>query len=263
MVYGTIYVYEFEGDVTDRIPAMEDEDYVGCWQEAGYSFLFFHRQKHGFFRHLDLTFRSELAIKHEDWESGVPLGPLKVGRIGIHQPWNAPFEDGFNIAIDPNMAFGSGFHFSTRGCLTLLDRLFSLWRPERVLDLGTGTGILSLACLKMGAPMAVGVDNNDLALKTAANNRRINGLVDRMHLIKAHAEEVLCIDADLLIANVHFSALSALVDRPEFYGRRYYLVSGMIRGEASAIEGRLRGRLDLVDSYCEEFWSTHLFMQRL
>jgi ribosomal protein L11 methyltransferase len=260
-VYGTIYVYECEGDVTDRIPAMGDEDYVGCWQEAGYSFLFFHRQKRDLFRRLHLTFRSELAIKHEDWESGVPLEPLKVGRIGIHQPWNAPFEEGISIAIDPNMAFGSGFHFSTRGCLTLLDRLFSHWRPQRVLDLGTGTGILSLACLKMGAPMAVGVDNNDLALRTAANNRRINGLADRMHLIRAHAEEMLCIDADLLIANIHFSALSPLVDRPEFYGRRYYLVSGMIRGEAKSIEGRLKGRLNPVDSYCEEYWSTYLFTQ--
>jgi ribosomal protein L11 methyltransferase len=261
-VYGTIYVYEFEGDVADRLPAMEDEDYVGCWQEAGYSFLFFHRQKQDLFGRLHLPFRSEFVIKHEDWESGVPLNPLRVGRIGIHQPWNAPFADGINIAIDPNMVFGSGFHFSTRGCLILLDRLFSHWIPQRVLDLGTGTGILSLACLKMGAPVAVGVDNNDLALKTAANNRRINGLVDRMHLIKAHAEEMLSIDADLLIANIHFSALSALVDRPEFYGKRYYLVSGMIRGEAKAIEGRLKGRLDPVDSYCEEFWSTYLFTER-
>ena len=261
-MYGTIYVYEFEGDVADRIPAMEDEDYVGCWQEAGYSFLFFHRQKQDLFGRLHLPFRSEFIIKHEDWESGVPLSPLRVGRIGIHQPWNAPFTDGINIAIDPNMAFGSGFHFSTRGCLILLDRLFSRWMPQRVLDLGTGTGILSLACLKMGAPVAVGVDSNDLALKTAANNRRINGLADRMHLIKAHAEEMLSIDADLLIANIHFSALSALVDRPEFYGRRYYLVSGMIRGEAKDMEGRLKDRLDPVDSYCEESWSSYLFTQR-
>jgi len=260
-VYGTIYVYEFEGDVRDRIPAMEDEDYVGCWEEAGYSFLFFHRQKRDLLGSLRLPFRSELAINHEDWESGVPLEPLKVGRIGIYQPWNAPFVDGINIAIDPNMAFGSGFHYSTRGCLMLLDRLFSCWMPQRVLDLGTGTGILSLGCLKMGAPLAVAVDNNDLALKTAARNRRINDLADRMLLVKANAEEMLSIDADLLIANVHFSALCSLVDRPEFFGRRYYLVSGMIRGEALAIEGRLKARLVLVDRYCEEFWSTYLFAE--
>ena len=261
-MYGTIYVYELEGDATDRIPELSDEDYVGCWREAGYSFLFFHRPKHDLLRRLCLPFRSELAIKHEDWESGAPLAPLKVGRIGIHQPWNAPFADGINIAIDPNMAFGSGFHASTRGCLMLLDRLFRRWMPERVLDLGTGAGILSIACLKMGAREAVGVDNNDLALKTAADNRLINGLADRMHLVKANAEEMLSIDADLLIANMHFSALSSLVDRPEFYGRRYYLVSGMIRNEAHAIEGRLKTRLCLADSFCEEFWSTYLFTER-
>jgi len=245
--------------VTDRIPALTDKDYVGCWREAGYSFLFFHSQKQELLRRLRLSFRSELAIRHEDWESGVPLRPLKVGRIGIHQPWNSPFDEGINLAVDPNMAFGSGFHASTRGCLILLDRLFSFWKPQRVLDLGTGTGILSLACLKMGAQAAVGIDNNELALKTADKNRRINGLVDRMHLIRAHAEEVLFIDADLLIANVHFSALSALIDKHEFYGRSYYLLSGMIRREADAIEGRLKGSLPLVDSYCEESWSTFLY----
>lgn len=260
-VYGIIYIYEFEGDVRDRTPWADDGDYVGCWLEAGYSFLFFRREKQDLFQRLHLPYRSELAIRHEDWESGMPLQPFKVGRIGIHQPWNAPFEGDINIAIDPNMAFGSGFHFSTKGCLTLLDRLLSRWRPRRVLDLGTGTGILSLACLKMGAPLAVAIDDNDLALRTAANNGRINGLGERMLLIKAHAEEMLPIEADLLIANIHYSALSSLVDRPEFYGRRYYIVSGMIRGEARAIEERLKERLELVDRYCEEFWSTYLFSQ--
>ena len=261
-MYGTIYIYEFEGDVRDRTQWVNDGDYVGCWQEAGYSFLFFHREKRGLLQRLRLPFRSELAIRHEDWESGVPLQPVKVGRICIHQPWNAPFEGGVNVAIDPNMAFGSGFHFSTKGCLTLLDKLLSRWRPQRVLDLGAGTGILSLACLKMGTPAAVAIDNNDLALKAAANNGRINGLAERLLLIKANAHEMLPIEADLLIANIHYSALSSLVDRPEFYGRRYYIVSGMIRGEARAIEERLKERLDLVDAYCEEFWSTFLFSQR-
>jgi len=261
-MYGTIYIYEFEGDVSDRNPWAGDADYVGCWREAGYSFLFFHKEKRDLFERLRIPYRSELAIRHEDWESGMPLQPLKVGRIGVHQPWNAPFAEGISIAVDPNMAFGSGFHSSTKGCLTLLDRLFSRWRPRRVLDLGTGTGILSLACLKMGAPLAVAIDNNDLALKVAAHNRRINGLTERMFLIEAHAEEMLSIEADLLIANIHYSALSSLVDRPEFYGRRYYVVSGMIRGEASSIEGRLKKKLELEDGYSEEFWSTYLFSQR-
>jgi hypothetical protein len=65
-VYGTIYIYEFKGDVTGRIP----------W----------------------VPYRSELAIRHEDWESGIPLQPIKIGSIGIHQPWNAPNEPGINIA---------------------------------------------------------------------------------------------------------------------------------------------------------------------
>ena len=91
-MYGTVYIYEFEGDVRDRIQWANDEDYVGCWHEAGYSFLFFHREKRDLLQRLRMPCRSELVIRHEDWESGMPLQPLKVGRIGIHQPWNAPFE---------------------------------------------------------------------------------------------------------------------------------------------------------------------------
>jgi ribosomal protein L11 methyltransferase len=261
-LYGTIHVYEFEGDPMDRIPALADEDYVGCWQEGGYSFLFFRTPKRDLFESLSLSFRSELAIKHEDWESGVPLQPVKVGRIGIHQPWNSGPGEGVDIVIDPNMAFGSGFHASTRGCLLLLDRLFSRAEVRRVLDLGTGTGILSLACLKMGAAVAVSVDNNDLALRTAYNNRHMNALDERMLLVKADAEQMLDLKADLLIANIHFSALSSLIDKPGFGGRKHCLLSGMIRGQADAIAEGMKKDFILVDSYCEEFWSTYLFEPR-
>ena len=85
-MYGTIHIYEFKGDVTGRMPWASGGDYVGCWHEAGYSFLFFHRQEHDLFERLRLSYRSELSIRHEDWESGIPLQPIKIGRIGIHQP---------------------------------------------------------------------------------------------------------------------------------------------------------------------------------
>ena len=261
-MYDLVYIYEFEGDMSPRAPLVRDADYIGFWQEGAYSFLFYHAPKKELFERLGLAFRSELAIRHEDWESGAPLAPLRVGRIGIHQPWNGPTGAPFDIVIDPNMAFGSGFHASTRGCLTLLDRLFAETRPRRVLDLGTGTGVLSLACLKMGSETAVGIDSNNLAIEAAVRNKRLNGPDERLHLIRGDASGFVDLPADLLIANMHFAAIDPLTRMDGFYGKDYCLVSGLIRSEGATIRERIAERLDLVDSFSENFWFTYLFKKR-
>jgi ribosomal protein L11 methyltransferase len=261
-VYGLVYIYEFEGDMSQKAPLVRDADYIGFWHEGAYSFLFYHAPKKDLFERLGLPVRSELAIRHEDWESGGPLAPLRVGRIGIHQPWNGPTGAPFDIVIDPNMAFGSGFHASTRGCLTLLDRLFTAARPARVLDLGTGTGVLSLACLKMGSESAVGIDSNNLAIEAAVRNRRLNGLDHRLHLVRGDASDFVHMPADLLIANMHFAAIDPLTRMDGFYAPSYCLVSGLIRTEGATIRERVEERLDLMDSFSENFWFTYLFKKK-
>ena len=160
------------------------------------------------------------------------------------------------------MAFGSGFHPSTRGCLILLDRLFAAAQPTRVLDLGTGTGVLSLACLKMGAMTAMGIDSNNLAIEAADRNRRLNGLDERLHLVRGNSEDFVDLPADLLIANMHFAVIDPLTRRDGFYEKDYCLVSGLIRTEGHTIRERIERRLDLVDSYSENFWFTYLFKRR-
>ena len=261
-MYELVYVYEFEGNLEENVPAVKDEDYIGFWREGKCSFLFFHRPKKDALSRLGLCFRSELAIRHEDWESGTPLAPIKVGRISIHPPWHAPIPAEFVVAIDPNMAFGSGFHASTRGCLMLLDKLFSGHKIRRVLDLGTGTGILSLACLRMGASCAVGVDSNNLAMEAARQNREANGLTEKLHLVRGNAEDFLGVPADLVVANMHHAAIEPLLRREEFYTKAYYLVSGLIRTEGASIRERLGERLDLMESFSENYWFTYLFKAR-
>ena len=124
-MYDLVYIYEFEGDLSKEIPRIFDADYIGFWKESRYSFLFFKQPKRSLPEQLSLPLRSELAIRHEDWESGMPLGVLTVGHITLHPPWNpAPVGEGLRICIDPGMAFGSGYHPSTKGCLVLLQKLF-------------------------------------------------------------------------------------------------------------------------------------------
>jgi len=259
-MYDRVYIYEFEGNLKSRIPAIADEDYLGFWKEANYSFLFFRKDKKTRLQELLPPFRSELVIRHEDWEPGESLDFFPVGRMIIHPSWKKPLAGGkIAICIDPCMAFGSGYHASTKGCLLLLDKLFQKFIPEKVLDLGTGTGILSIACLKMGAQKAFSLDYNNLAADTARKNRRLNELEKEMHLWLGDARDFLYIDADLLMANMYFQVLNEISDQEAFYSKKYYLLSGLIGHEGSLLVEKMKTKLHLLDSYQENFWFSYLF----
>ncbi|MBM4332490.1 MAG: hypothetical protein FJ117_14950 [Deltaproteobacteria bacterium] len=73
--------------------------------------------------------------------------------------------------------------------------------------MGTGTGILSIACLKMGTQNAYGIDYNNLSKATAGKNRSLNGLMENLHLWMGDARDFLHLDADSLIANMHFQII--------------------------------------------------------
>lgn len=260
-MYDLVYIYEFEGNVSSRIPSVKaDEDYIGFWKEANYSFLFFKEEKKALLQKHFPPFRSELVIRHEDWESGNSLDILRVGRLVLHPPWKLPpSNDGIPICIDPGMAFGSGYHASTKGCLTLLDRLFQEFIPEKVVDLGTGTGILSIASLKMGSKFTYSLDYNNLSVETAKKNRSLNGVERDLLLWRGEAKDFLYLSADLLLANMHFQVIDAITDEELFYTKKYYLLSGLLGQEGYLLEEKLKKRLTLLDSYKENFWFTYLF----
>ncbi len=260
-MYDRVYIYEFEGNLSSRIPLVKgDEDYIGFWKEATYSFLFFKGEKKALLQKHLPPYRSELVIRHEDWESGNSLDILQVGRLIIYPPWKLPSgNQGISICIDPGMAFGSGYHASTKGCLILLDKLFPEFIPEKVLDLGTGTGILSIACLKMGSMSTCSLDYNNLSIETAKKNRSLNGVEKGLHLWMGDAKHFLYPEADLLIANMHYQVIDQLTDQEIFYSKKYYLLSGLLGHEGHRIEEKLKGRLVLLDTHQENFWFTYLF----
>ena len=85
--------------------------------------------------------------------------------------------DRIKIIMDPGMAFGTGTHETTSLCLETLDSLVK--GGERVLDIGTGSGILAIAALKLGAGSAEGVDIDPMCVRTAGENAARNGVADR------------------------------------------------------------------------------------
>jgi ribosomal protein L11 methyltransferase len=259
-MYDLIYIYEFEGDLTGELPRVIDDDYVGFWKEGHYSFLFFKQPKRVALEELSLSIRSELTIRHEDWESGRPLGVLEVGSITLYPPWLAPTtSSNIQICIDPGMAFGSGYHPSTKGCLVLLQSLFSHCTPARVLDLGTGSGVLSVACLKLGSETCYAVDNNNLAIDMARKNRVINRVADRMHLVMGNGADFLHVPADVLVANIHHAVIDDITNREAFFTKQYYLLSGLLGSEGARINEKLAPRLRLLETHSENYWFSYLF----
>ncbi|TVQ73055.1 MAG: 50S ribosomal protein L11 methyltransferase [Balneolaceae bacterium] len=143
---------------------------------------------------------------NEEWEK--TIRPLTVGRFFIHPTWTDEVSppDCIPLVIDPKMAFGTGYHETTRLLLRLLpDHV----RPgDRVLDMGTGTGILAIAALRLGAGGALGIDIDPWCYDNALENARLNAVSDRLE-IRIGSTEQIPPDAryDLILANINRNIL--------------------------------------------------------
>jgi len=112
------------------------------------------------------------------WKAGYV--PQRIGRVVIVPSWlDEPIgPNEVALGLDPGMAFGTGLHPTTRGCLTLLQEISPM--PPVVLDVGSGSGILALAALRLGAERAVCYDIDPLAVEATLANAAANGLADRV-----------------------------------------------------------------------------------
>ncbi len=110
----------------------------------------------------------------ENWKTHFP--PLSIGeRLFVRPPWVDEVPGGrVSIVLDPGMAFGTGHHASTRGCLELLEAALVARPGARVLDLGTGSGILAIAARKLGADEIFAIDIDPDACAVAAENAAVN-----------------------------------------------------------------------------------------
>lgn len=140
------------------------------------------------------------------WEE--TIRPIVVGPFLVKPTWaSAPAggEELILLEIDPKMSFGTGYHESTRLALRLLPGLVR--GGERILDAGTGTGILAIAAVKLGASGGVTFDNDEWAIQNAVENFYLNGVADRLAFVPGTMEDIREGDFDLILANIQLNVL--------------------------------------------------------
>lgn len=151
------------------------------------------------------------GVQQEDWETGwkAYYHAMNIGeRLAIVPSWETYDTARTVITLDPGMAFGTGTHETTALCLTALDALVK--GGERVLDIGTGSGILAIAALKLGAAEADGVDIDPMCVRTAGENAALNGVQDKFRVLIGDLSDKASGTYDIICANIVANAIKAL-----------------------------------------------------
>lgn len=206
----------------------------------------------------------------EEWRR--TLEPRRVGESLVVAPPGQDVEVGEGdhvLRIEPGMAFGSGEHGSTRGVLRLLEA--SLRRGDAVLDAGTGSGVLAVAAVLLGADRVVAVDTDPEVLPVARENLERNGIEGAVRLVEATVDTTFLtllspLRFDLVLANLSARALRPLLDglRPRVSREGALIVGGILLEESDGFRAAVRAAGWRVDEEerDEGWWSARLVVRR-
>ena len=191
-------------------------------------------------------------IDDRDWVAQVrrELHPVDAGRFTVYGAHDSHRigEHRIGLRIEAAMAFGTGHHGTTRGCLTLLDRLGRRgWRPRRVADIGCGTGVLAMAAAKLWRVPCVATDIDPQAVATTRENMSANGVAPlvRVGCAPGFRHDALRATApfDLIFANILAGPLKRMAanfaDHASPGGN--VILSGLLTTQAPGVEAIFRG----------------------
>lgn len=211
-----------------------------------------------------------LDVDDENWavRSQAELHAVQVGRIVVAPPWDVQTDapPGITtIVIEPSMGFGTGHHASTRLCLETLQKLDL--RGRRVLDIGTGSGVLAIAAVLLGAAQALAVDVDGDALDSARQNAARNEVDNAISFLQADFRDAALSAADIVLANLTGAIVNTTFERLVELAvpSGLLVVSGFTQDE---LIGRSDGpaatspRVAIIDRLDEEGWRCLVLRRR-
>jgi len=212
------------------------------------------------------------AVETRDWvrASLADLVPVHAGRYVVHGSHDRDRVPANRIAIEIEaaLAFGTGHHGTTRGCLLLLDRVLRHDTPNRVLDLGTGTGVLAIAAAKTLRRPVLASDIDARSILVARENAEFNGAGTLIEAIEATGFRSPRFKAagpfGLIMANILAGPLRALAPAlaAHLAPRGYVILSGLLPHQADSVVAAYRNAsLKLIRRIQIDGWSS-LLMQR-
>ena len=200
-----------------------------------------------------------IRVSDENWaaRSQADLQAIRVGRVIVAPPWcTPPSPDPADVVVTirPALGFGSGHHPSTRLALRGLQQVDLAER--HVLDLGTGSGVLAIAAVKLGARRATGIDRDPNALASARESVDANGVAAAVELRRQAVDDVAPASASVVVANLTGAALTRLAPilaaLVEPGGT--VILSGILAREEAAVARAHRNRARMEWRSAEEEW---------
>ncbi len=200
------------------------------------------------------------SVADDDWAESWKryYKPFRVGKRLIVKPSWEPFTPAGKdliIEIDPGMAFGTGTHETTNMCMELLETY--LEDDMRVMDVGTGSGILAITAAKLGAAEVLAIDVDADAVKVAQENIERNGVDQTAKAVKGDMVRGAAIDCDLVVANLVTGAITVLAEPVKRFLRvgGYFVASGIIRErEQEALDAVLGAGFQILERKEQAEW---------
>ncbi len=225
------------------------------------------KQKHPEYAPLLLTMEN---VKDEDWENNWKqfYKPMEIGeRLLVIPAWEqAESLDRVTLTLNPGLTFGTGSHATTRLCLTALES--RIHGGERVLDLGCGSGILSIAALRLGAKSAFACDIDEKCIDVAYENAALNGIGrDRLTVRQGDATKegplrtAIGTGYDVVVANIVADVIISLAPQVRHFLKEdgWFLTSGIIDDRADEVAAALTAAgWNIVESCTSEGWYCYI-----
>ncbi len=263
-----LYIYYIEGVISSNDEKLFiSHDFLGNWVEEDSSFLFFSIPadevvKSALKNNQHAKLIDMYKMTYEQWH-GDRIEPYTIENLLISPPWNKPSndEDTFqHILLDPGVVFGTGKHTTTEDCLAILNNLLEKENISSVMDIGSGTGLLSVGAAMLGAEKVFACDFNFLAAKTTLNNAILNSLENRMIVAQAKGEDFINIDSDIVVANIHYDVMKDIIETKGFLEKKWFILSGLLRTQAQIILSSLADKpVTIIEHRCPDgIWNTIL-----